>query len=243
MSDFPVKHTFIHFSFHVPPARSCSAPPRYASVPTMQKRKQKKKRKKRLSKQQADKNDAAFTMYHAAAVCETWVVLADKLAEKDVQSAKGQSVHVPRLRVILPDDLFKDWVWYTFPRRDALVIAELFRSGFLRNRPELGVHFWCSDSLYNDEKTNYFRNLCASAAKILESRDKGYYSLLVNSNMVVFLLYDQKAKISDIASKVRQILGIAGEPTVTHRNRPLTLSGSISSNCIRAGNKFSIDFS
>ena len=124
-----------------------------------------------------------------------------------------------------------------------MVIAELFRSGFLRNINKRGVHFWCSDCLYNDKKTDYFRNLCANAEKILESRDKGYYSLLVNSNMVVFLLYDQKAKISDIASKVRQILGIAGEPTVTHRNRPLTLSGSISSNLIRAGNKFSMDFS
>ena len=49
--------------------------------------------------------------------------------------------------------------------------------------------------------------------------------------------------IKDIANKVRQIQGIAGEPTVTHRNRPLTLSGSISSNLIRAGNKFSMDFS
>ena len=65
----------------------------------------------------------------------------------------------------------------------------------------------------------------------------------MNSDMVVFLLYDQDALIKDIASKVRQILGIAGEPTVTHRNQPLNLSGTISSNWIRAGNKFSMDFS
>ena len=240
MSDLPVKHTFIHFCFHLPPSRSCSAPPRYASTPAKWKR---KPRKRRHSKRQTDADDAAFSMYRAAAVCETWVVLARKLTEKDVQSAKGQSVHVPRLRAILPDHLFKDWVWYTFPRRDSVVIAELFRSGFLRNRPKLGVHFWCSDSLYNDTKTEYFRNLCANAEKILESRDKGYFSILVNSDMVVFLLYDQDALIKDIASKVRQILGIAGEPTVTHRNRPLNLSGTISSNWIRAGNKFSLDFS
>ena len=244
MSDFPVKHTFIHFCFHVPPSRSCSAPPRYASAPALQKRDQKaKKRKKRLSKRQADKDAAAFSTYRAAAVCETWVVLADKLAEKDVQSAKGQSVHVPRLRVILPDHLFKDWAWYTFPRRDSVVIAELLRSGFLRNINKLGVHFWCSDSLYNDKKTEYFRNFCANAEQILESQDKNYFSILVNSDMVVFLLYDGDALIKDIANKVRQILGIVGEPTVTHRNRPLNLSGTISSNWIRAGNKFSLDFS
>ena len=79
--------------------------------------------------------------------------------------------------------------------------------------------------------------------KILESQDKNYFSILVNSDMVVFLLYDGDALIKDIANKVRQILGIAGEPTVTHRNRPLNLSGTISSNWIRAGNKFSMDFS
>ena len=79
-------------------------------------------------------------------------------------------------------------------------------------------------------------DLCANAEKMLESRDKNYFSILVNSDMVVFLLYDGDA------NKIREILGIAGAPVATHRNRPLKLYGTISSNLIRAGNKFSLDF-
>ena len=210
-----MKHTFIHFCFHLPPSRSCSAPPRYASTPAKWKR---KPRKRRHFKRQTDADDAAFSMYRAATVCETWVVLAEKLAEKDVQSAKGQSVHVPRLRAILPDHLFGNWAWYTFPRKNSVVITELFRSRFLRKKSKLGVQLCCSDSLYNNPKTEYFRNLCANAEKILESRENNYFPILVNSDMVVFLLYDGDALIKDIANKMRQVLGIAGAPVATHRS-------------------------
>ena len=239
MSALPVKHTFIHFCFQLPRPRSLSSPPCHAPVARVPgKRRRLKKRHKPI----LDDDAAAFHNYRSITMCETWAVLCTKILEKSVENAKGQSVHVPSLRAILPGHLFGDWAWYTFPRRDSVEIAELFGSGFLRKNGKLGVQLCCSDSLYHDPKTEYFRNLCVNAEKMLESRDKNYFSILVNSDMVVFLLYDGDALIKDIANKIRQILGIAGAPVATHRNRPLKLSGTISSNLIRAGNKFSLDF-
>ena len=176
-------------------------------------------------------------------ICETWGILAKKFKDKVAQNAKAQSKHVPKLRTALPDYLFRDWAYYTFPHKESTVVAELFCNGFLRKNLQCGVEFWCSDSLFEDSEVKYLRDLCANANKILECRDKGYFSALVNGSFSVFLLYNCTLKLEDIVTQVRRLLKVNGKAVVAFRDRQLKLCGVLSSFGIAAGNRITIDFS
>ena len=89
----------------------------------------------------------------------------------------------------------------------------------------------------------YLWDLCANADKILECRDKGYFSALVNGSFSVFLLYNCTLKLGDIVTQVRRLLKVNGKAVVAFRDRQLKLCGVLSSFGIAAGNRITIDFS
>ena len=144
----------------------------------------------------------------------------------------------------LADYLFKDWQFYTFPRRDSTVVVELFRKRLLRRNDRREVEFWCSDAMYFDPQKASLRNMYTNDRRILEGMQKGYFTVHVNSDIVVFLLYNKDALIKDVVGSIREVLHFSStrKAVVTHRHRRLTVSASMSSNLLRAGNKISIDF-
>ena len=84
------------------------------------------KRNKKGAKRTDDEDDA-IRSYRSTTLHETWADLAHKIREKEAENEKNFSKNVPRRRVKLADYLFKDWEFYTFPRRDSKVVVELFR--------------------------------------------------------------------------------------------------------------------
>ena len=251
MLDLPIRNTFIHFFSALPRTRSCSAPPAYSAhasssrlfpsaAPT--KRRLAKRQCRRSNNHIVEEDCAAFREFRSTTIRETWALLAEKVSNKDTQDAKAESGHAPRLRATLPEDLFKDWAYYSFLCKDPAILVELFRTRFVRQNNNKQVEFWCPDKQYFDVHKDSLRNLCANAEKMLESRDKGFFSVVVNSEVVVFLLFGAQVEVDEIARKIRAILGLKGEAVVRHRNRLLPRGGTLGEHGLGAGNQISIDF-
>ena len=245
MSNFPIKHTFIHFTFESPyQARSQSAPPSYNfdDAPNvypaeLARRQKRKKRRQKL----ADKETTAIRSYRSLTLRETWSVLVTKLQAREIEYAKDMSKHVPRLRFKLPENLFNDWAFYTFPSRDSKAVSELFGKRILRRNVQREVELWCSATNYFGPQKEFLRDMCANARKVLEGLAKGYFTVHVNSDIGVFLLYNKDALLEDIAHSIRNLLHLKGKAILTHRHRQLR-AGSMASNLLRPGCQIAINF-
>ena len=86
--------------------------------------------------------------------------------------------------------------------------------------------------------------MVAEADKLLEAKEKGYFSVLVNSDIVVCILYSTQVNVKNVISQIRTVLGFdsyKGKAVVKHRNRTLH-PGKLSEQGIVPGSHMTLDF-
>ena len=238
MSTLPVRKTFIDFHVPIPQPRSASAPPRCSghSAP--------ESRKRRRSRRHPSKcpEDMAIQEYRSKTLLEIWVDLMERLCAKRVRDAKKQSTFVPRLRCSLSRQIFRDFAFYTFVSKGhTCILGDLCRTGFIHeNKDQNCFEFWSSDVHFFENQ--FLRNLVSEADKLREAKDEGYFSVLVNTDFVVCILYTAQLLVKDVISQTRSVLNFDGGKVVAkHRNRMLH-PGRVSEQGVGPGSHFTLDF-
>ena len=244
MSEFPVRRTFIHFNAALPSTRSASAPPSTCvrSDDSAVRITKQRKLKKSVSSP-ADEDEGVLREYRCRAIVETWMRLADRVCDQRIRNALSQSSFVPRLRGRLPRFLFRDWAFYSFVHKDhTTILTELCRVGFIHeNKDANQFEFWSADIHYLDHRNAFLRTLVAEAEKLLEAMEKGFFSVLVNGDIVVCFIYCTKLMLKDVIAQTLALLNLGHKKTVAkHRNRTLH-SGKLSDQGIGAGSFFTVD--
>ena len=245
MSEFPVIRTFIHFNAPLPSSRSASAPPGTClrSGDSGVRVPKRRKLKKSVSSP-ADEDEGVLQEYRSTAIVETWMRLADMLCDQRIRNALSQSSLVLRLRGYLPRYLFRDWAFYNFVHKDhTTILTELCRIGFIHeNKDANQFEFWSADCLYLDHRNAFLRTLVAEAENLLEAKKKGFFSVLVNGDIVVCILCCTELMLKDVIAQTRAVLNLGRKKAVAkHRNRTLH-SGKLSDQGIGAGSFFTLDF-
>ena len=81
----------------------------------------------------------------------------------------------------------------------------------------------------------------AEAEKLLEAMEKGFFSVLVNGDIVVCISYCTRLMLKDVIAQTRAILNLGRKKAVAkHRNRTLH-NGKLSDQGIGAGSFFTLD--
>ena len=86
--------------------------------------------------------------------------------------------------------------------------------------------------------------MVAEADKLLEAKEKGYFSVLVNSDIIVCILYSTQVNVKNVISQIRTVLGLEsqkGKAVAKHRNRTLH-PGKLSEQGIVPGSHMTLDF-
>ena len=224
MSDLPVRWTFVDFHPALPSKRSSSAPPGFMSTAVAGNLHPRKRRSRVKKLHQPKNDDIALQEFHTRATMERWAHLARNLCSKFARDAKAESNLALRMRGSLPRYLFGDWAYYTFVAKGhADILSQLHKSGFIHENKESNrFEFWSNDACYLDPKNALLRNLVLEADKLLDARDRGCISFLVNGNIVVCVLWDPKLLLGSVISRVRSVLKMDQQTTVAkHRNRTL----------------------
>ena len=249
MSTLPVRMTFIDFRAPLPNPRSASAPPSLlwefaCSGPSAPQSRKRRNAKRPAVQRCTASEDLAILEYRSKAIEETWTHLAERLCDKSTRAARAESTFAPRLRGSLPRQVFRDWAFYTFVNQEhAAILADLCRIGFIHENTDANLfEFWSPDVHYLEPQNAFLRNLVAEADKLLEAKEKGYFSVLVNSDIVVCILYTTQLLVKNVISQIRTVLKIDGGRTVAkHRNRTLH-PGKLSEQGIGPGSHFTLDF-
>ena len=224
MSDLPVRWTFVDFHPALPSKRSSSAPPGFMSTAVAGNLHPRKRRSRVKKLHQPKNDDIALQEFHTRATMERWAHLARSLCSNFARDAKAESNLALRMRGSLPRYLFGDWAYYTFVAKGhADILSQLHKSGFIHENKESNrFEFWSNDACYLDPKNALLRNLVPEADKLLDARDRGCISFLVNGNIVVCVLWDPKLLLGSVISRVRSVLKMDQQTTVAkHRNRTL----------------------
>ena len=242
MTEFPVRRTFIHFNAPLPSTRSASAPPARYGQSSLRVTNQRKVRKSVPSS--AEEDEAVLLEYRAKAIGDAWMNLAERLCDQRIRNALSQSSFVPRLRGSLPRHLFRDWVFYTFVLKNrTAILKELYRIGFIyENKNANSCEFWSADIHYLEHQNAFLRTLVAEAEKLLEAMEKGFFSVLVNGDIVVCISYCTRLMLKDVIAQTRAVLHMEGhkKAVAKHRNRTLH-NGKLSDQGIGAGSFFTLD--
>ena len=247
MSDLPlpVRWTFVDFHQALPSKRSSSAPPGLVSAAVAGNLRL-KRRRSRVKKLQPKNDDIALQEFRTRATRESWAHIARNLCNKCARDAKAESRLALRMRGSLPRYLYGDWAYYTFVAKGhADILSQLCKSGFIHENKESNrFEFWSSDASYLDPKNALLRNLVLEADKLLDAKDRGCISFLVNGHIVVCVLWDPKLLLGNVISQVRTVLKMDQQTTVAkHRNRTLH-SGKLcyQKGGIGPGSFFTLDF-
>ena len=97
--------------------------------------------------------------------------------------------------------------------------------------------------LHDREHRNAFlRTLVAEAEKLLEAKEKKFFSFLLNGDIVVCILYCTKLLLKDVIAQTRAVLNLGRKRAVAkHRNGTLH-NGKLSDQGIGAGSVLTLDF-
>ena len=242
MSEFPVRRTFIHFKAPLPSTRSASAPPDRYGQSSLRVTNQRKVKKSVPCSAEGD--EAVLLEYRSKAIGDAWMNLAERLCDQRIRNALSQSNFVPRLRGSLPRHLFRDWAFYNFVHKNhTKILTELCRIGFIHeNKDANRFEFWSPDIHYLEHRNVLLRTLVAKAEKLLEAKEKGFFSVLLNGDIVVCILYCTELMLKDVIAQTQAILNLGRKKAVAkHRNRTLH-NGKLSDQGIRAGSFFTLDF-
>ena len=89
--------------------------------------------------------------------------------------------------------------FYTFVNQEhAAILADLGRIEFIHENTDANLfEFWSPDVHYLEPQNAFLRNLVAEADKLLEAKEKGYFSVLVNSDIVVCILYTTQLLVEE----------------------------------------------
>ena len=122
------------------------------------------------------------------------------------------------------------------------ILTELCRIGFIHeNKDANRFEFWSPDIHYLEHRNVFLRTLVAEAKMLLEAKEKGIFSVLLNGDIVVCILYCTDLMLKDVIAQTQAILNLGRKKAVAkHRNRTLH-NGKLSDQGIGAGSFFTLN--